>query len=563
MDSTAEHHGEDKAAPVTDATKVGTTAEESSVKDTTVEEKAATDDNPNYITGARLGLIIASLMLGVFCVALDNNIVAVAIPRITNEFHTLNHVGWYGSAYLLPGCGFQLLFGKLYTLFRVKWVFLSGLFLFELGSLICGVAPNSVALIIGRAIAGIGSSGLFTGAMMVIAHTIPLQKRPAYMGMTGGVYGIASVVGPLIGGAFTDKATWRWCFYINLPLGGLTAAGILFLLQLNERAGSNPEPLAVTVKKLDPIGTLMFVPSVVCLLLALQWGGVQYPWSDGRVIALLVVFGISFLAFIALQIFLGDNATVPARIATQRTILFACIFNICVGGSFFILSYYIPIWFQVVKNVSAIKSGIYFLPFIIPEIVAVMASGGIVTATGYYNPLVILGTVLMSIGAGLCTLFNLHTPQAQWVGYQFIFGFGVGIGFQQGAVAAQNVLPMADVATGTALVLFFQIFGGAVFVAVAQNLLASSLVEKLVALDIPGLSPDVIVKAGVTHLRELVGPEFLPQVLVAYNASIVQTFRLALVLACVSLIGALGMEWKSVKKQGAEQQVAEKQDGEN
>lgn len=179
-----------------------------------------------------------------------------------------------------------------------------------------------------------------------------------------------------------------------------------------------------------------------------------------------------------------------------------------------------------------------------------MASGGIVTATGYYNPLVILGTIMMSIGAGLCTLFNVHTVQAQWVGYQFIFGFGVGIGFQQGAVAAQNVLPMMDVPTGTALVLFFQIFGGAVFVAVAQNLLASSLVEKLVALDIPGLNPETIIKAGVTHLREAVGPEFLPDVLVAYNASIVQTFRLALVLACVSLIGALGMEWKSVKKQG-------------
>jgi MFS family permease len=204
----------------------------------------------------------------------------------------------------------------------------------------------------------------------------------------------------------------------------------------------------------------------------------------------------------------------------------------------------------VVKNVSAIKSGIYFLPFMIPEIVAVMVSGGLVTATGYYNPLVILGTIMMSVGAGLCTLFKVDTSQAQWVGYQILVGFGVGIGFQQGAVAAQNVLPMADVPTGTALVLFFQIFGGAVFVAVAQNLLASSLVEKLVALEIPSLSPEGIVKVGVTRLRDMVAPEVLPQVLVEYNASIVQTFRLALVLACISLIGALGMEWKSVKKQG-------------
>jgi MFS family permease len=147
--------------------------------------------------------------------------------------------------------------------------------------------------------------------------------------------------------------TWRWCFYINLPLGALTAAGILLLLQLNEKAESPREPLAVIAKKLDPIGTTMFVPSVVCLLLALQWGDVQYTWSNGRVIALLVVFGISFLAFIALQVYLGDNATVPARIAKQRTIFSACIYNICVGGSFFILSYYIPIWVSSAQDYTS------------------------------------------------------------------------------------------------------------------------------------------------------------------------------------------------------------------
>lgn len=153
----------------------------------------------NYLPmGPRLILIVASLMLAVFCMALDNTIIAVAIPQITDDFHALNDVGWYASGYLLTGCAFQLLFGKFYTLFNVKWVLLSALFVFEVGSLVCAVAPSSTVLIVGRAVAGLGSAGIFTGAFVVIAHTVALEKRPAYLGIIGGVYGIASVAGPLV-----------------------------------------------------------------------------------------------------------------------------------------------------------------------------------------------------------------------------------------------------------------------------------------------------------------------------------------------------------------------------
>ncbi|PYI27835.1 MFS general substrate transporter [Aspergillus indologenus CBS 114.80] len=497
--------------------------------------------------GLQLAVITISLMLAVFCVALDNTIMAVAIPKITDQFHALDDVGWYGSSYLLTTCSFQLLYGKLYTLFSIKWVFLSALFVFELGSLICGVAPDSVTLIVGRAIAGLGSAGIFTGAMVTLAHTVAPAKRPMFFSMLGGMYGIASVAGPLMGGAFTDHATWRWCFYINLPLGGVTAIGLLTLLRLPAKPQTKKKSLAATLKGLDPLGTMIFVPAIVCLLLALQWGGVTYPWSNGRVIALFVIFGLALLAFIGLQFFLGEDATVPIPIARQRTIAAASLFGLCIGGSFFTMIYYIPIWFQAIRNVSAIRSGIDSLPMILSNVVGIIASGALTTAFGYNAPFFLLSSAIMSLGAGLITTFTVDISQAKWVGFLFLYGLGVGFGFQQGGVSAQAVLPLARVSVGTAIVMFLQILGGSLFVSVAENIFTKHLIANIAALEIPGLSPEAVVGAGATGFRALVSAEDLPAVLVAYNDALAKVFQLALILGCLSLLGAVGVEWRSMK----------------
>ena len=215
----------------------------------------------------------------------------------------------------------QLLFGKLYTHFNIKLIFLSAIAIFELGSLICGAAPTSNALIVGRAIAGLGSAGVFNGGVIIISRTVPLVRRPIYVGIVGAMYGIASVAGPLMGGAFTDHLSWRWCFYINLPIGAITFIGILLFLETPEKQTAT-RTVRERILQLDPVGTILLLPGIICLLIALQWGGSKYPWKNGRIIALLVVFAVLIALFVIVQIYNKENATVPPRIISQRSMAF-------------------------------------------------------------------------------------------------------------------------------------------------------------------------------------------------------------------------------------------------
>jgi hypothetical protein len=506
-----------------------------------------------FVTGIRLFFLLLSLLVSIFCQALDETIIATAIPRITDSFHRLTHVGWYGSAYLLTNCAFQLFYGKLYQIFSLRWLFMISLFLFELGSLISAVAHTSEVFIAGRAIAGTGAAGMTSGALNIMAHTTPRRWRPVFTSLIGAVYGIASVSGPLIGGAFAQRVTWRWNFYLNLPVGGAAALILLITLRrLPPSASGQRLPFMKALMRLDPIGTTTFVASIICLLIALQWGGAQYAWSSGRIISLLVVFGVSLVVFILTQALLKPkNATIPPHMFKNRSMVFGAWFAFCQGAAFNLFVFYLPLYFQAIKNASPIASGVDYLPLILINTVAILLAGVLTTRVGYYLPWIWVSSILMPIGAGLLTLLRVDSSAGHWVGYQIIFAVGSGFGLQQPFVTAQAVLPLEEISTGIGIMLFGQLGGGAVFVSVAQTVFSNELVKRVSGMRITGLNPQELTTIGATEFRRIVPADRLAEVLDAYNASLTRTYRVGLIMASLSVIGPLGMKWVNVKKKQA------------
>lgn len=419
--------------------------------------------------------------------------------------------------------------------------------LFEIGSVICGAAPTSVAFILGRAIAGCGAAGVFSGVIIIMIPLVPLAKRPMYQGMLGAIFGISSVIGPLVGGAFTtnEHLTWRWCFYINLPIGAIAVVLVLWMLRL-----SPPEKSTLSLKekmiRMDPLGNLFFAPAIVCLLLALQWAGSTYEWRNGRIIALFVLFGVLLAVWVGSQAYGGRNATVPPHVFMQRSIIAGMWFSACIGGVMLSVGYYLPIWFQAIDDVDALQSGIRGIPFVIALVISSIIAGIFVSKVGYYSPCIILCSVITSAGAGMMTTLRVNSGNAEWIGYQVLAGLGMGLGMQLSGLAAQVVLAAEDVPVGASLMIFSQQLGSSIFVCAAQNVFLQQLVSNLTKV-LGTKAASLLSKVGATDIRTSVQPSVLPTVLEQYNKSIVTTFYVGVGVSCMSIIPALLFEWKSVK----------------
>jgi MFS family permease len=324
----------------------------------------ASDEELFRPRSVRFWLTLLCNFLALFLVALDRTIIATAVPRISDEFKALGDIGWYGSSYMLTTACAQLLFGRIYKFYDMKWYvavsplccvcpvllsfspcrsFLTSIIVFEIGSVICGAAPNSTTFIVGRSIAGLGSAGIFSGCLLIMIPMIPLHRRPAFQGLFGVVFGVASVMGPLIGGGFTGGVTWRWCFYINLPIGAVTLAFMVFFWN-PPKERHPPASFTTHVKRLDPLGMFFFLPGVVCLFIAFQWGGSTYAWNEWRIVLLFCIFAVCTVAFITVQIVKPETASVPPKVITQRSVAFGNAFTFFLAGSMLMLVYYVPVW---------------------------------------------------------------------------------------------------------------------------------------------------------------------------------------------------------------------------
>ncbi|MEV5353133.1 MDR family MFS transporter [Streptomyces sp. NPDC052693] len=470
---------------------------------------------------------IGALLLGMLLAALDQTIVSTALPTIVSDLGGLDHLSWVVTAYLLAATAATPLWGKLGDQYGRKRLFQTAIVIFLAGSALCGAAQDMAQLIAFRAVQGLGGGGLIVLSMAIVGDLVPPRERGRYQGLFGAVFGATSVLGPLLGGLFTQHASWRWVFYVNLPVGVVALAVIATVLRIPRRRQRHV---------IDYLGTFLIAAVATCLVLVASLGGTTWGWGSAQIVALAVLGVVLAAAFVAVERRAAEPV-LPLRLFRVRTFTLSAVISFVVGFAMFGAMTYLPTFLQVVQGISPTMSGVHMLPMVAGLLLASTASGQIVSRTGRWKVFPIAGTGITTLGLLLLHRLDENSSTAELSGFFFVFGLGLGLVMQVLVLIVQNAVPYADLGVATSGATFFRSIGASFGVAVFGTVFAGRLSDQLTdAFRGAPLPPGASVDALEADPRGIAAlpPDLRPPALHAYATAITDVFLYA---APVALLG--------------------------
>jgi EmrB/QacA subfamily drug resistance transporter len=424
------------------------------------------------LTGTALRTVFIALMLGMFLAALDQTIVSVALPTIVGDLGGLSHLSWVVTSYLLAATVSTPIYGKLGDMYGRKPVFLVAILIFLAGSMLAGLSQSMAELIGFRALQGIGAGGLMVGAQAIIADIVPPRERGRYMGLIGSVFAVASVAGPLLGGFLVTNLSWRWVFYVNLPVGILAVLIVSTRLHLHTPHKRH---------RIDYLGAALLSGGVGALILLATWGGTEYPWGSSEIVGLGIV-GVALLTIFVWWEGRAAEPILPLQLFRSRIFTVANAMGFTIGMAMFGAIIFIPLFLQIVYGVSAKSSGLRTIPLMAGLLVTAVVSGRTISRIGRYRPFPIAGTAVLVVGMYLLSLLGVDTPP--WVAsvYMVVVGVGLGLVMQVLVLVVQNDARPQEIGVATSSATFFRSMGGAFGVALFGTIFASRLSDQLASL---------------------------------------------------------------------------------
>lgn len=470
---------------------------------------------------------IGALLMGMLLAALDQTIVSTALPTIVSDLGGLEHLSWVVTAYLLASTAATPLWGKLGDQYGRKKLFQAAIVIFLVGSALCGMAQNMPELIGFRALQGLGGGGLMVLSMAIVGDIVPPRERGRYQGLFGAVFGATSVLGPLLGGLFTEHLSWRWVFYVNLPVGAVALAVIAAALRI---------PVRATRHVIDYLGTFLIASVATCLVLVASLGGTTWEWGSPQIAGLAVLGVVLAAVFVAVERRAAEPV-LPLKLFRVRTFTLSAVISFAVGFAMFGAMTYLPTFLQVVQGVSPTMSGVHMLPMVLGLLLASTTSGQIVSRTGRWKVFPIAGTAVTTLGLLLLHQLDENSSDGEMSAYFFVFGLGLGLVMQVLVLIVQNAVPYEDLGVATSGATFFRAIGASFGVAIFGTVFASRLADKLAAALggarlPPGVTPDTL-RADPRGIGGL-PPALRADVLHAYASSITDVFLYA---APVALLG--------------------------